>query len=770
MALDMQAAVKIKASVDGLASVEGLANGLNKLDRQATGLQGNFGRLKGIAGGLGSALGSVVPAIGLAGLAAFGKRSIDAADNLNDLNQRTGVAVETLDKFGKAANDSGSSLDEVAKAMGKLAKGIVDPASKASEALKSIGVSSTDAQGKIRGVDAIMLDLADKFSKMPDGVQKTALAMELFGKSGANIIPMLNEGKAALNEYSATIDGDMAAAADKFNDSINKVTASISGPFNQAITALLPTITKLAEGLAAVAIGFSKLPKPLQDAIILIGGFGIAFKILSPIITGVVTAFKIFGALKIGATIAGWLPVIGQIGTALAVVGRVLLGVFTGPVGWATLLATAGVAIYAFRDQIGGAFKAIGDVLGAAGKLFYDVFIVPAMNALKPFFIWINTNFIYPIRDAITNFAKSLWTAIDTNFIQPWAEGLAKINEFIYNTFILPATTAFTDFTTTISTIFTNIQTTITNVFTAVIEFINTNVIIPITTAFTDLDTTIGTLFTNIQTTITNVFTAIIEFINLNFIEPVGNAINNLTKTIGDAFTNTKTTVTDIFKAITEFIDANFIKPTVTAMQNMMEAIGDIFNNIKDAITRPFEAAMQTMRGIVNSILKGIGNAVRSVVNAINNVIQGANQALADLNLPQIPSLPQPNIPQFAKGGVVNGPTLAMVGEGGEREYIIPESKMAAASANYMSGARGGAVIPAFANGGVVGPSKMAQSRNSTTTIKPQISIQTGPVMQMNGTNYVTMQDLGRAVQTGVRQTLNIIQGDMNMRNQMGLT
>jgi len=124
----------------------------------------------------------------------------------------------------------------------------------------------------------------------------------------------------------------------------------------------------------------------------------------------------------------------------------------------------------------------------------------------------------------------------------------------------------------------------------------------------------------------------------------------------------------------------------------------------------------------------------------------------------------------LAKGGVVNGPTLAMVGEGGEREYIIPESKMAAASANYMSGARGGAVIPAFANGGVVGSSRTLQGRNTATTIKPQISIQTGPVMQMNGTNYVTMQDLGRAVQTGVRQTLNIIQGDMNMRNQMGLS
>ena len=116
----------------------------------------------------------------------------------------------------------------------------------------------------------------------------------------------------------------------------------------------------------------------------------------------------------------------------------------------------------------------------------------------------------------------------------------------------------------------------------------------------------------------------------------------------------------------------------------------------------------------------------------------------------------------LAKGGVVNGPTLAMVGEGNEREYIIPESKMAAASANYMAGARGGAVIPAFANGGVVGGS----SRNGAS---PQISIQTGPVTQMNGTNYVTTKQLAIAVQAGVSQTLAMISGDINTRSSLGI-
>jgi len=616
MALDMQAAVKIKATVDGLASVEGLERGLNKLDRQATGLQGNFGRLRGIAGGLGSALGSVVPAIGLAGLAAFGKRSIDAADNLNDLNQRTGVAVETLDKFGKAANDSGSSLDEVAKAMGKLAKGIVDPASKASEALKSIGVSSTDAQGKIRGVDAIMLDLADKFSKMPDGVQKTALAMELFGKSGSNIIPMLNEGKDALNEYSATIDGKMAAAADKFNDSINKVTSSISGPFNQAVTALLPTITKLAEGIAAAATGFSKLPEPVQTIIGGIAGLAAAFVVLAPAINAIVGIFTVLGGLFAGggvlATIAGYLgglgPVVAAVSSVLSGLGTVLAGVFTGPVGWVALLVAAGVAIYAFRDQVGAAINAIVELY------------------------------------------KQFFTMLYENFVKPYMDAHFALTKFVIDSFIKPTQEAISKFAT-----------------------------------------------------------AAYGYINTNFIEPAKK----------------------VFTAVTTFISEKFVKPVQDTIKQMVANIGNIFQSVKDAITKPFEIAMQTMKGIVNSILNGIGNAISSVVNAINKVIQGANKALSTLKLPQISYLPQPQLPKFAKGGVVDSPTLAIVGEGGEREYIIPESKMARASANYLGGVRGNAAI---------------QSQGSNRSSSPTIQIQTGPVLQQNNQQYVTIADMEKAL------------------------
>lgn len=111
----------------------------------------------------------------------------------------------------------------------------------------------------------------------------------------------------------------------------------------------------------------------------------------------------------------------------------------------------------------------------------------------------------------------------------------------------------------------------------------------------------------------------------------------------------------------------------------------------------------------------------------------------------------------FAKGGVVNKPTLGLIGEGGESEYIIPQSKAGGFAMNYLSGKRGSAAIPAFAEGGFVGPAT------------PSVSIQTGPVTQMNGTDFVTTQDLGSAVQAGVEQTLQILRRDGTVRKQLGL-
>jgi hypothetical protein len=582
MALNMDAAVRVKASVDGLAEINSLNKALGATEKQAQQTGGALSRIRGVAGGLSGALGALVPAAGIAGIAALGKNAIDAADNLNDLSQRVGVAVPTLSKFGAAAEDSGSSIEEVAKAMGRLSKGIVDPASKTNEALKSLGISSIDASGKVRSVDAIMLDLADKFSRLPDGAQKTALAMELFGRSGMNLIPMLNGGRDALSQYAATIDTDMAQASDKFNDALNAIGRSVAGPFNEAVTALLPFITQAAEGIAGLAEWFSQLPPNMQTVIAAVGALAAAFVVLAPAISAIITVIGAIGPVLgaiipalvgMPALIAGWAGAIGPLVAALGGLGQILIAVFSGPVGWIALLAAVGVAIYAFRDQIGAVFQGLGYLLEAAAQGFKSVFIDPVLGAL----------------------------------------------------------------------------------------------------------------------------------------------------------------------------------------QFMTDGIQQLFSALGKMLSTPFEVAANAIRGVVNGVISGVEGAINGAIGGINQLVRAANRALAVLQIPQIPEFSGVSLPRFAEGGVVNGPTMALVGEGGEPEYIVPQSKAAGFAANWIAGRRGASAIPRFAEGGVVVPSTA------------QVSIQTGPVTQMGGTDFVTTQDMSRAVRAGVQQTLDIIRNDIGARAALGL-
>jgi hypothetical protein len=198
------------------------------------GLQAAGSKLNSILGTLG------VGAIAGGGLLAFAKSSIDAADNLNDLSQKIGVSVETLAGYKLAAEQSGTSLEGMGNAARFLNKNIAEQ----DPLLKKLGISATDANGAL-------VQLADVFAAMPDGAQKTAIAMQLMGKSGADMIPLLNGGSAALQEmldqgkklYPVT--AEMARAADQFNDSLAVFKVQAEGAGISIANALLPAMNDM---------------------------------------------------------------------------------------------------------------------------------------------------------------------------------------------------------------------------------------------------------------------------------------------------------------------------------------------------------------------------------------------------------------------------------------------------------------------------------------------------------------------------------------------
>lgn len=629
MALDMNAAVKIQASVDGIASINGLEKSLNRVDKEVTGLSGAFQRL----GNAGKTVGGVLASIGIGALAnTFATAGIDAERTNKRIANLAGPLKETtsLMKFAtQAAKTYGIGQTQAKNAVTDLYARL-RPTGTSLEKIKTafIGVNNAAAAMNLTTgqTDNVMLQLSQALGSGKLQGDEFRSVMEQLPTIGQAVADVLGTNVAGLKEMSSegkiTSDVLLEALAKLSQqkppppDAYKKFQAALADLQTEIGTKLLPALTPLVQFASQLLSSFSALPAPLQTLIVAIGSLAAAFVILAPAINAIISIFTTLGGLFAGggvfATIAGSLgalgPVVAAIGSALSGLGTILVGVFTGPVGWAALLVAAGVAIYAFRDQVGAAINAIVELY------------------------------------------KQFFTMIYNNFIKPYMDAHAALTQYIVENFIKPTATAISGFAT-----------------------------------------------------------AAYQYISANFIEPAKK----------------------VFTAVTTFISEKFIKPVQDTITGMIKNIGIAFQSIKDAITKPFEIAMQTMKGIVNSILNGIGNAISSVVNAINNVIKGANGALATLKLPQISYLPQPQLPKFAQGGVVDSPTLAMVGEGGEREYIIPESKMARASANYLGGMRGNAAI---------------QSQGSSRPSSPTIQIQTGPVLQQNNQQYVTIADMEKAL------------------------
>lgn len=184
----------------GIASVKSSMDGLGVTAQAWSGL------LKGAFAGLAGAL-------SVDALKGWVKGSIDAADSMNDLSQRIGVSVRDLGTWSLAAAQSGTSMTTVAMGVKSLSGFMA----KHSEELQKAGITATDANGA-------MVQLADLFAAMPDGVEKTALATRLFGRSGAELIPILNGGSAALEAAKQKAAGyateleKLAPRADEFND------------------------------------------------------------------------------------------------------------------------------------------------------------------------------------------------------------------------------------------------------------------------------------------------------------------------------------------------------------------------------------------------------------------------------------------------------------------------------------------------------------------------------------------------------------------------
>lgn len=295
----------------------------------------------------------------------------------------------------------------------------------ASTTLKGLGVDLGGLRSGSIGTQQALGQVADAFAKMPDGAQKSALAVRLFGKQGLTMLPILNKGSGAIAEQQRamqraglTMDQSGVARSLKLAQSQRELTAAMSGVKVSIGTALVPILVTLAQTIMPIAQGFADLIRKCPALGAVVAGLAIALGGLL-VVAKVAAAFSALGI----AVSASMLPVIAVIAVVAALAAGfyflytrvgwfrnavqavwswiksnwpLLLAIISGPIGFAIYMVVTNFgrikgAVQAAYNAVVGAFGAMvafirglpGRVAGVVGGMFN-----PIVNAAKNAATW----------------------------------------------------------------------------------------------------------------------------------------------------------------------------------------------------------------------------------------------------------------------------------------------------------------------------------------------------------------------------------------------
>lgn len=237
----------------------------------------------GVAIGAALAAGATTAAVAI-------KSAVDRMDSISKSASKIGIATEALSGLEYAARLSDVSLEQLSGGVLRLTNNIGDAAAgnkEFADTFRAIGVATTNADGSLRKTEVVLAEVANVFAALPDGAEKSKLALDLFGRSGAQLIPLLNGGADGLREMTEearalglVFDAEAGKQAEEFNDAITRVQAGMEGAATQIGISLLPKLTEMAGVLQSEAFrdGFGAIIEGAANATIkvaeLVAGIG----------------------------------------------------------------------------------------------------------------------------------------------------------------------------------------------------------------------------------------------------------------------------------------------------------------------------------------------------------------------------------------------------------------------------------------------------------------------------------------------------------------
>ena len=363
----------------------GIPEALKKAKEQLDGFGSSVVGLGAKVAGMGTAI--------VGGLTGAILHFADAGSALNDMSARTGIGTTALAELGYAAGMTGTAMESVESGVKKMQKnlgGIGPESKKAQEALAAMGLSMDMISG-LAPEDQFQA-IAESIGSIQDPSQKAAAAMAVFGGSGTELIPMMEnirELRDEARELGIAPSPESIAAADAIGDAIDRVKAVVSSAVFEIGAALAPMAADFLDAFLKVAKAVRNFVQQNKAMIVTVAKIGLVLIAAGGALIAIGGAF-----IAAGAAIGGVVSVMSAIAAAgsvamsvLGVVGAVI-GSILSPVGLLVALLGAGVYAWARFTQggqaaVSGLSTIIGETFGAISTTVRETLggIVAAIQA-----------------------------------------------------------------------------------------------------------------------------------------------------------------------------------------------------------------------------------------------------------------------------------------------------------------------------------------------------------------------------------------------------
>ena len=444
--------------------------------------------------------------------------------------------------------------------------------------------------------------------------------------------------------------------------SVINVISKVAGAISKVIGFVSKVVGAISKFAGAIGhfisdiVGFFQLVAEFGLHETLVGLFGTVATtiagIASTVAGAVLAVINFFDMLKNGFS---WLKeVLMVVGIALAAIGAIILGapaLIAGIVaGIVALVATLVVVIKEHWQQICDFFSMIGtwiynNVIKPVADFFVGLWngivtgVTTAISAVKSFLstiaMWLYTNVIQPV---VNFFMTYIYP-----FIEKIAEIVAKIIEIV------------------VTLVSVGVQFLVSK-FLEFVNWINTNVVQPVIQFFTNLWNGIVSVFSTIAEWFTTQFTNAVNGIKTAF-SVVGEFFSGIWNSITTTFANVASWFGGVFSSAVEAIKS-FFSPLGEFFQGVWNNIVSIFTTIGAKIS---DAISGAVKGAINTVLSGAAGIINGFISAINAAISVIN-AIPGVSISKISPL---EVPALAKGGIIESPTTALIGEAGT-EAVMP--------------------------------------------------------------------------------------------------